>query len=248
MKSPCTVALALAAIALGAGTAAAQENSVTFKQTEGSDGLFHIDVGVSYNFPGLPPRTANSGVGTVRVTLPDAVSIQVDPALPPDSGYTCAPSANGAQCSAEGQPNAAGGLSFPASVTVHLVAASCWAPSPGIQATADVWAAPTDPGTAPDVSLPIQGGDCAPETVQQPVLGLKDLKCLVPKLKKTNLPSATRRLNNAKCARGKVKYAFSNSVRKGSVISQSVKPGTVLKEKAKVNLVVSKGKRNQPGR
>jgi hypothetical protein len=173
------------------------------------------------------------------VTLPDAANIQIDPAQPVDPGYTCGPSANGAQCSAEGQPNAGGGLTFPASVTVHLVSATCWT---GTQGTADVWAAPNDPGSAPDVTLPFQGGDCGSETVQQPVLDLKGRKCVVPKLKNVSLVSATRRLNNAKCARGKVKYAASAQVRKGRVISQSVKPGTILKDKGKVNLVVSKGK------
>ena len=240
MKRLCT-AILMAAIAVSASTAVAQENSVTFKQSEGADGLFHIDIGVSYNFPGLPPRTANSGVGTVRITLPDAVNIQTDPSQPADGGYTCAPSANGAICSADGQPNEAGGLSFPTSTTVHLITTACWSPPSGSQASADVWAAPTDPGTAPDVSLPIQGGDCGSDTVLQPVLELKGLKCLVPKLKNTTLASATRRLNNAKCKRGKVKYVKS-TLKKGRVVSQSVKPGTVLKENGMVNLVVSKGK------
>ena len=222
-----TLCIALLALACMSTAALAQENSVSFKQTEGTDGLFHIDIGVSYVFPGLPPRTANSGVGTVRITLPDAVNIQTDPAQPADPGYTCAPSANGALCSAEGQPNDAGGLTFPTSVTVHLVSTACWTPGAGGQASADVWAAPTDPGTAPDVSMPIQGGECGPSDVLQPVLELKGLKCLVPKLKNTSLASATRRLNNAKCARGKVKYVKS-TMKKGRVVSQSVKPGTVL--------------------
>jgi PASTA domain len=242
VKRLCTAALAATVLALGGGSAAGQENTLTFKQTQGADGLFHIDLGVSYNFPGLPPRTANSGVGTVRVTLPGGVNLQVDPAQPPDPGYTCGPSADGAICSADGQPNGGGGLSFPTSMTVHLVSTACWSPAPGTQASADVWAAPNDPGTAPDVSLPIQGDDCGSYANQQPVLDLKGLKCLVPKLKNVSLVSATRRLNNAKCARGKVKYVGSAKVRKGRVISQSVKPGTVLKEKGKVNLVVSKGR------
>ena len=48
------------------------EGDVTFKQAEGEYGLYHLDIGVSYGFPGLPPRTANSGVGTVRIVLPGA--------------------------------------------------------------------------------------------------------------------------------------------------------------------------------
>jgi hypothetical protein len=235
VKTLCTAALAAAIAALGAGSASAQENSVTFNQTQGADGLVHIAVGVSYNFPGLPPRTGNSGVGTVRVTLPDSYNVRIDPTTAPDPAYSCAPAANGGICSADGTPNGSG-LSFPSSMTMHLVTTTCWSG----QGTADVWAAPTDPGTAADASLSFQSGDCAGDNVQQPVLDVKALKCRVPKLKNVALPSATRRLHNAKCARGKVKYVKSK-VQKGRVISQSVRPGTVLKEKAKVNLVVSRG-------
>jgi hypothetical protein len=89
----------------------------------------------------------------------------------------------------------------------------------------------------------IQAGECsAAKTPQQPVLDPKGLKCLVPKPKNTSLASATRRLANAKCARGTVRYAASATVKKGHVISQSKRPGTVLKEHGKVNLVVSRGK------
>jgi hypothetical protein len=41
---------------------------------------------------------------------------------------------------------------------------------------ADVWSAPNDPGTAPDVSLPIDPGDCSSAAVQRPPLDPKPLR------------------------------------------------------------------------
>lgn len=231
MKTLCT---ALAFVLLASASAADSDN-LTFNQVQGDDGLYHIDVGVSYVFSGQPPRTNNSGVGTVRITLPNA-----DLSAPSaDAGYTChteAPSA--VACSADGQPNDRGGLTFPTSVTVHIVASACWS-SPG--GTADIWSAPNDPGTTPDTTLTIDAPDCGPTTPQQPVLEGHTANCKVPKLKGVPLPSATRRLVNAHCARGKVTRKHSATVKKGSVVSQSFKPGKILKEKTKVNLVVSSG-------
>src|SRR3954452_24815574 len=59
LHSPPSVAIA----AVAAASAFAQQNTLTFKQTQGGDGLYHIDVGVSYNFPGLPPRPSSAGRG-----------------------------------------------------------------------------------------------------------------------------------------------------------------------------------------
>ncbi|MEA2483139.1 MAG: hypothetical protein QOC55_1086 [Thermoleophilaceae bacterium] len=240
MKTLCAVLVAAVASALLAIAAAADTNDLTFNQGLGADGQDRIDITVSYVFPGVPPRTGNFGAGTVRVTLPGA-SLKLDPTQPVDPAYACFASGDTATCSAEGQPNG-GGLTFPTAIAIHLISARCWSADPSSPAAADVWAAPTDPGTAPDASLPISdGGTCGSDSPLQPVLTEKSLKCTVPKLNNVSVVSATRRLANAKCARGSVKYARSKSVKKGHVISQSVKPGKVLKEKAKVNLVVSRG-------
>lgn len=241
MKALCTVAVALVA----AASASAQQNDVTFKQTQGEDGLFHYDVGVSYGFPGLPPRTNNSGVGTVRVTLPGA-DFTLDAVQPADPGYSCAldqgfSGGSSATCSAEGRPQG-DGTAFPTSTTVHLVSKSCWAPEPGQSGTAEVWAAPTDPGTAPDVTLSIQPGECSPDPGLQPVLDTKQ-SCKVPNLKNLTVKAAARELATAQCKRGRVSYAFSPKVKKGRVMKQSQRPGKTLKENAKVNLVVSRGKK-----
>ena len=66
--------------------------------------------------------------------------------------------------------------------------------------------------------------------------------CLVPKVKGKKLAAAKRALTQAHCKAGKVTKKFSK-VKKGRVISQRPKPGTNLAPDAKVNLVISKGKR-----
>lgn len=238
MKTLCTaLVVVFAAGVVVTGGASADSNDLTFNQTQGADGQYHIDIGVSYVFPGQPPRNYNYGLGTVRITLPGS-DLTLDPAQPADPGYTCNIEFSGsAICSADGQSNGAG-LNFPTSITVHLLSKSCWSAAGG---HADVWSAPNDPGTAPDVTLPIDQPDCAADNTTQPVLDTKPLKCTVPKLKNASLQSATRQLANAKCARGKVTFKHSAKVKKNHVISQSIKPGKVLKEKTKVNLVVSRG-------
>jgi PKD domain/PASTA domain/Divergent InlB B-repeat domain len=66
--------------------------------------------------------------------------------------------------------------------------------------------------------------------------------CLVPKVKGKTLAAAKRALTQAHCKAGKVTKKFSK-VKKGHVISQRPKPGRDLAAGAKVNLVISKGKK-----
>jgi hypothetical protein len=236
VKAPCTAVLLLLVAATGAS---AQSNDAMFKQTQGDDGQVHMELSVGYAFPGLPPRTANSGVGTVRVTLPGA-NFRLESV---DSGYNCIQpgSAGGSEsitCSSDGQPQG-DGTAFPASMTLRLVSASCWG---GPTGSADIWAAPTDPGGSPDVSLPVQAGECAADAGGQPVMDTKG-SCKVPNVKKMKLAAAKRELKAGDCIVGKVKSVFSATVKKGLVISQSPRPGKTLGPGGKVNLVVSRGKK-----
>jgi hypothetical protein len=228
---------ALAVLVLGlvaVPSAFAQQNDAVFNQTQGDDGLTHMQLTVSYAFPGLPPRTANSGAGTVRVMLPGA-DLKLESV---DAGYTCIQTDPASiTCSA---PDA--GPAFPTSMTIRLVSPGCWVPDSGQIGSADIWAAPNDPGSAPDVSLPVQPGQCAADAGGQPVLDTKQT-CKVPNLKGDTVAAATRELKGAVCARGNVKLAYSPKVKKGRVISQSQRPGKTLKPGAKVNLVVSRGKK-----
>jgi len=66
--------------------------------------------------------------------------------------------------------------------------------------------------------------------------------CVVPKLKGKSLKAAKRALKAHDCSAGKIKRAFSKTVKKGRVISQKPKPRKRLKHGAKVKLTVSKGK------
>jgi PASTA domain len=67
--------------------------------------------------------------------------------------------------------------------------------------------------------------------------------CLVPKVRGKTLSAAKRSIKAHDCSVGKVKHASSRTVKKGHVISQTPKPGVRLKHGARVNLVVSRGKR-----
>jgi hypothetical protein len=68
-------------------------------------------------------------------------------------------------------------------------------------------------------------------------------KCVVPKLKGKTLSAAKRALRADNCSLGKIKHATSLRVRKGHVISQKPAPGRQLRHGAKINLVLSKGRR-----
>lgn len=66
--------------------------------------------------------------------------------------------------------------------------------------------------------------------------------CRVPNVIRKSVASARLALSRAHCSLGSIKQAFSNSVKKGRVISQRPRPGTRAAPGAKVNLVVSVGR------
>src|SRR3954453_8018551 len=106
VKSLCMALAAVLAAGAGlAGGAAADSNNLTSGEVQGADGQWHIDVGVIYVFPGMPPRNYNYGLGTVRLTLP-SVDLSLDPAQPPDAGYDCvAEPPSAVICSSAGDSN-----------------------------------------------------------------------------------------------------------------------------------------------
>ena len=67
--------------------------------------------------------------------------------------------------------------------------------------------------------------------------------CVVPNVRRQALAAARARLTRAGCRLGTVKRSYSRTVAKGRVISQRPRPGARLGELAKVNLVVSRGRR-----
>jgi uncharacterized delta-60 repeat protein len=68
-------------------------------------------------------------------------------------------------------------------------------------------------------------------------------RCIVPKVRGKRLAKAKQTLHGAYCLVGRIKRDFSSTVRKGRVISQTPKPGARRPARAKVKLVVSKGRR-----
>jgi alpha-tubulin suppressor-like RCC1 family protein len=66
--------------------------------------------------------------------------------------------------------------------------------------------------------------------------------CRVPKVTGKRLPAAKAAIARRHCRTGKVGYASSRK-RKGVVLSQSRKPGLVLAPNAKIDLVVSRGRK-----
>jgi len=67
--------------------------------------------------------------------------------------------------------------------------------------------------------------------------------CEVPRLTGKTLAAAARSIRTHGCSVGKITHAASPTIKKGNVILQKPKPGRRLKHGAKVNLVVSKGRR-----
>lgn len=68
-------------------------------------------------------------------------------------------------------------------------------------------------------------------------------RCVVPNLRGKALAKAKGAIRSGRCSLGRVRKAFSARVRAGRVISQTPRAGTRLAAGARVNLVVSKGKR-----
>jgi PASTA domain/Divergent InlB B-repeat domain len=67
--------------------------------------------------------------------------------------------------------------------------------------------------------------------------------CVVPRLKGKGLKAAKRTIKGHDCSVGRIKGVTSKTVKKGRVISQKPKPRKLLRHGARVDLVVSKGKK-----
>jgi hypothetical protein len=119
----------------------------------------------------------------------------------------------------------------------------------------------TDGSWLPGVEafLPKYGGDltsvsCSSARYCSAVGGFEDARgvllsssatppCIVPELKGKLLAAARRSIKAHECSVGKIGHAASRTVAERRVISQKPKPGTQLKRGARVNVVVSRGKR-----
>jgi len=66
--------------------------------------------------------------------------------------------------------------------------------------------------------------------------------CAVQNAKGQTLPAAKRTIARANCRIGRIRRAYSKTVKRGRVISEKPKPGAVLPGGGKVNLVLSRGR------
>jgi hypothetical protein len=84
------------------------------------------------------------------------------------------------------------------------------------------------------VSLPTETPPTPPGAV---------VRCVVPNVRGRRLANARVLLTGRHCRLGRVGHAFSRRIRRGRVVSQSRRPGLRLARGAKVDLVVSRGRR-----
>jgi hypothetical protein len=66
--------------------------------------------------------------------------------------------------------------------------------------------------------------------------------CAVPNIRGRTLPAAKRTIARANCRVGRIRRAYSKSIKRGRVISEKPKPGTVLPSDGRVDLTVSRGR------
>jgi hypothetical protein len=257
-----TLAVFAACIATPTLAFAADGASVTQRYDPG-DGRVHTDVTVTFYSGGGASYAPYIGVGTARVTLPQAQGVTLpvfsapaaDPAPIECSNETGAydQAGTGFVCTFEGQKHEAEFL-FPTTVVLHLVSGTCY-PFPDIAsrqpARVDVWNARGVTDGAPDASFAIASSDpCSVPPPPPPVQNVAGVKapaktCTVPNLKKATLKTAGSRLTKAGCKRGTVTRVYSTKVKKGRVVSQSVKAKKKVKRGTKVKLKVSKGPRTK---
>lgn len=69
------------------------------------------------------------------------------------------------------------------------------------------------------------------------------VRCVVPNVMRRTVARAKRLLNAKRCRLGKVGRVYSRKVRKGWIVSQGRRPGARLARNAKINVVVSRGRR-----
>lgn len=103
----------------------------------------------------------------------------------------------------------------------------------------------------PGIDLPdVDAGDLLTECEAVPVVAPPPpatppaaRRCVVPNVKNRTVARARRLLNARRCRLGKVRRAYSRRIRKGRVISQARRSGARLPQRAKVAVVVSRGRR-----
>ena len=97
--------------------------------------------------------------------------------------------------------------------------------------------APQPPAPQPPAPQPPAPQPPAPQPPPRPV------RCVVPNVKGKTVAQARRLLSSKRCALGRVTRAYSAKVKRGKIIKQSRRPGVRLARGARINVVVSRGRR-----
>ena len=83
----------------------------------------------------------------------------------------------------------------------------------------------------------------APPALPPPPPAPAVVRCVVPKVKGRTLLQARTLLRSRRCAVGRVRRVYSVKVKKGKIISQGRRPGVRLPRGARVNVLISRGRR-----
>jgi len=68
-------------------------------------------------------------------------------------------------------------------------------------------------------------------------------RCVVPNVRNRLLATARRILSSRRCSLGRIKRRYSVRIKRGRIVSQARRPGSRLRTGARVNVVVSRGRR-----
>ncbi len=139
-------------------------------------------------------------------------------------------------------PQAAGGTSFSFSSWSDDGARTHELTAPAGPATyTATFTSPPSPPPPPPVSPPPVVLPLRPPPPSPPAAAAK--RCVVPYLVRRRIAVARRAVVASRCSVGRVSRAYSRTVRAGYVVAQSPRRGTRLAPKARVRLVVSRGRR-----
>lgn len=141
-------------------------------------------------------------------------------------------------------PQAVGGTPFSYSTWSDGGARSHELIAPGGPTTyTATFASPPPPPVSPPPASPPPPPPPGPSPPAAPRPSVVAKRCVVPSLVRKPLAAARRAIVASRCSVGRVSRAYSRTVRAGHVVAQSPRRGTKLAPKAKVRLVVSRGRR-----
>ena len=240
--TPTTATLSVSKAGSGSGTVTSSPAGISCGSTCSHD----FTSGTSVTLTATPAAGSTfsgwsgacTGTGTCTVSMSQAESVTAGFALRSETlsmGHTgsgrgtVVSSPAGISCGS----TCSHGFAFGTSVTLTA--------TPATGSTFSGWSgACTGTGTC---TLTADRARSATATFVQELRGPKLRACIVPKLKGKTLKAAKRALRKAHCRAGRISHKYSRHERKGKVVSQGRHPRRHLRNGAKINLVVSKGKR-----